>query len=325
MIVEDKIIGSYDISSPVLLDILNCDAIERLKNVRQAGVSFFVNKKRNVTRYEHSIAVMLLIKRLGGSLEEQVAGLLHDFSHTAFSHTIDYLENNKEETYHESTKSKISSYFGVNSLLERHNIPSDKIFNENNYSILEQPQPDLCADRIDYALRDLERENIITLPEISEFLQHLTIVDGKIVITDKYIAKWFCESFDKLVNEVFLDPLDLYANFYFAKILNIAIENNVIKKSDLVYQNDLQILNTLENCEVQQVKFMLSTLSSGLKVKEDKANFEMKVFSKCRIVDPLILSGDNLVRCTECFPELKKMHSKTKEISEKGLYIRRIS
>ena len=38
---------------------------------------------------------MLLIKKLGGSVEEQIAGLLHDVSHTAFSHVIDYVFDNK--------------------------------------------------------------------------------------------------------------------------------------------------------------------------------------------------------------------------------------
>ena len=44
-----------------------------------------------ITRYEHSVGVMLLARRVGGGLREQVAALLHDVSHTAFSHVIDHV------------------------------------------------------------------------------------------------------------------------------------------------------------------------------------------------------------------------------------------
>jgi HD superfamily phosphohydrolase len=44
---------------------------------------------------------MLLIWRLGGSLREQLAGLLHDVSHAAFSHLIDHVLDVAEEDYHE--------------------------------------------------------------------------------------------------------------------------------------------------------------------------------------------------------------------------------
>ncbi|MEH6941868.1 HD domain-containing protein [Bacillus sp. JJ722] len=40
-----------------------------------------LNEKWNVTNFEHSKGVMLLIRILGGSVEEQVAGLLHDVSY----------------------------------------------------------------------------------------------------------------------------------------------------------------------------------------------------------------------------------------------------
>jgi len=50
------------------------------------------------TRFDHSVGVMLLIRKLGAGsspasalLKEQVAALLHDVSHTAFSHVIDYV------------------------------------------------------------------------------------------------------------------------------------------------------------------------------------------------------------------------------------------
>lgn len=47
------------------------------------------------------MGVMLLIKKLNGSIEEQIAGWIHDISHTAFSHLIDYVFDSEGEDHHE--------------------------------------------------------------------------------------------------------------------------------------------------------------------------------------------------------------------------------
>mgnify|MGYP001124669790 CR=1 FL=1 len=100
MNIIDSIYGDYLIDG-ILEELIFSNPVQRLKGIYQGGASYFVNEKWNVTRYEHSIGVMLLIKKLGGSLEEQIAGLLHDISHTAFSHVIDFVFENKDEDYHE--------------------------------------------------------------------------------------------------------------------------------------------------------------------------------------------------------------------------------
>ena len=65
---------------------------------------------RATTRYEHSVGVMLLVRRFGASLDEQIAALLHDVSHTAFSHVIDYVFNDHDhQSYHEEKKEQFIS------------------------------------------------------------------------------------------------------------------------------------------------------------------------------------------------------------------------
>ena len=48
--------------------------------------------------FEHSLGVYLLLRRLGADRREQVAGLLHDISHTAFSHAVDFLISSGSRT-----------------------------------------------------------------------------------------------------------------------------------------------------------------------------------------------------------------------------------
>ena len=106
MFIYDEIYGEFEVDK-VLEELILSKPVQRLKGIHQGGASYLVNEKWNVTRFDHSIGTMLLIKILGGSLEEQIAGLLHDVSHTAFSHVIDFVFENKEEDYHEKIYSSV--------------------------------------------------------------------------------------------------------------------------------------------------------------------------------------------------------------------------
>lgn len=100
MIISDVLYGEFEVDV-VLEELILSKPMQRLKGIHQAGASYLMNEKWNVTRFDHSVGVMLLVKKLGGSVEEQIAGLLHDVSHTAFSHVIDYVFDNEDESYHE--------------------------------------------------------------------------------------------------------------------------------------------------------------------------------------------------------------------------------
>ena len=71
---------------------------------RQAGPSAIAFAFKDVTRFEHSLGVHVLLGRLAADLKQQVAGLLHDISHTAFSHAVDFLVTSDEQDHHESLK-----------------------------------------------------------------------------------------------------------------------------------------------------------------------------------------------------------------------------
>lgn len=90
---DDAIYGRNEITEPVLLDLMKSDAMQRLKGISQHGVTALLGITPPFSRFDHSVGVMLLVRRLGASLEEQVAALLHDVSHTAFSHVIDFVFN----------------------------------------------------------------------------------------------------------------------------------------------------------------------------------------------------------------------------------------
>ena len=67
------------------------------------------------------LGVMALVQRLGGGLEEQIAALLHDVSHTAFSHVIDYVfHSHDSQGYHEEHKEAFMAGSDIPAALARH-------------------------------------------------------------------------------------------------------------------------------------------------------------------------------------------------------------
>src|SRR5437660_512801 len=141
MHVNDDIYGVQDVTDDLLSDLLTSHAVQRLKAVSQAGASSLVCPKRSVTRYEHSVGVMVLTRVLGGSLIEQCAGLLQDVSHTAFSHTIDYVYSNRSESFHENIFALVMAASDVPDILRRYGLTWEHLFCSGNLTRIDVPAP----------------------------------------------------------------------------------------------------------------------------------------------------------------------------------------
>src|SRR4030042_264193 len=93
---SDPAYGKFEIKHEVLQDVIRTGALQRLKGINQYGTFQFILPKFKTSRFEHSVGVCHLLGRLGASVEEQLAGLAHDISHTAFSHVIDYVNGQED-------------------------------------------------------------------------------------------------------------------------------------------------------------------------------------------------------------------------------------
>ena len=149
----ETIYGNFEINDPVIIELLSHPMMLRLKNIRQYGVNYYVIKSETYHRYEHSVGVYLLLKKYGASLKEQVAGLLHDVSHTVFSHVGEWIFDHKDglSSYQDDNHDSFLKATGFAEILEKHGFTLASINHKhNNFSLLEQDLPDLCLDRIEY-------------------------------------------------------------------------------------------------------------------------------------------------------------------------------
>jgi len=240
--VNDFLYGKMELPM-VFSDLLNTDALKRLGGIHQSGAIFLVNPDICHSRLEHAIGVTMLIRMLGGSELEQIAGLLHDISHTAFSHVGDYVFDNTEEDYHEKIFAEVLCRSEVPDVLLNYGYNVNQTL-YGTFNILEQPLPALCADRLDYTLRDGIHGGVISRQRAREFLTSIVLKDGKIAVNAETEVAWINEAFKKLNDDVFKLPLHLYANGKMAELIKKFLNKGVLVESDL-FKTDTMLLNKI--------------------------------------------------------------------------------
>lgn len=143
---EDALYGYVELPAAIA-DLLHTAPLQRLRGIHQGGAMILADPAINHTRFDHSVGVMLLIRYLGGSLQEQLAGLLHDVSHTAFSHLIDYVLEMPGEDYHEQRYETVLAHPEIQAALARHGFDYQHFLDLDQYSLLEQPLPESRGGR----------------------------------------------------------------------------------------------------------------------------------------------------------------------------------
>jgi uncharacterized protein len=319
MLVKDEIYGEYEVEA-VLKDLIQSKPVQRLKGIHQGGASYLVNPKWNVTRYEHSMGVMLLIRRLGGSIEEQIAGLLHDVSHTAFSHVIDFVLKNESEDFHEEIFEDTLLQSEVPQILKKHGYSMDVII-KGEFPLLEQPLPLLCADRIDYTLRDLYRYNYITKNEIETFLPSLCVNDSVICIKGIHHAEWFVQAYYQEVQDFFMNPLNVYGYDKLIKLLQEALRTDVINKDDFLL-TDEEVLEKIRKSREYKLIERYEEIIKPVNLQENEKEYEIHLKGKPRLIDPTVIVRDGIAAASEISSAVKEMNEKAKQRALKGSYIK---
>ena len=244
IMLTDRIYGTHEITG-VLEELLSDSQVKRLAGIHHSGAIFLVNPLIAHNRLEHSIGVMLLIRMLNGSELEQVAGLLHDISHTVFSHVGDYVFNNRAEDHHEQIFERLLSTGEIPFILEKYGYTLDQVLN-GTFNILEQPLPKLCADRLDYTLRDAVHARFISKEKACSFLKYVVLQNGVIVIKNWVKASWINDLYKRLNEEIYNEPLYVYANQQMAMLIRDSIADNTLKEEDLL-KDDTYMLNKLRS------------------------------------------------------------------------------
>lgn len=284
----DKIYGEVTFPS-ILTELIATKVVQRLKKIHQGGPIFLINPIANQTRFEHSLGVMILIQKLGGSIKDQIAGLLHDIPHTAFSHLIDYVLEIEEEDYHEKRYEEVLLDAEIVQVLKKHGYSVKDFLDLEQYPILEYPLPKLSADRIDYTLRDLFQIGRIAQEEIDWFLRGLQVCDGRVVVSNIEFGQWFKKQYQILVTEYFGAAENVEINIIMKKIIQECLTKNILEEKDF-FQDDFYVINKINQ------SFNLQDRIFEIK---DQGIDMMTLKTKKRIIDPEIFIDSQVKKLSE--------------------------
>src|SRR4051794_4274325 len=230
---DDRVYGAVGVDDPAILALIDCPTFQRLKGVKQAGPSAFAYPFKTVSRYEHSLGVYLLLRRLGAGPKEQVAGLLHDVSHTAFSHAVDFIVSSEEQDHHEQLKPEFLERPDMVACIERLGYAPADFFDDSIYPLLERPLPWLCADRLDYFFRDGLACGAAGREQVDRFLGHLRVIDSTIVFTRADVAREAVEIYSEMNRNWWASDIEAYIYNEFADAIREGFRSGALQRRDL--------------------------------------------------------------------------------------------
>ena len=198
-IINDPIYGFVTIPSDLIYDLINHNYFQRLRRIKQLGLTNLVYPGALHTRFHHAIGAMHLMQEAVLTLkqkevvitedEEQavlIAILLHDIGHGPFSHALEHsiVKSIHHETLSSLFMDKLNKEFKGKLTL------AIKIFN-NNYKkqfLHQLVSSQLDMDRLDYLKRDSfftgVSEGVISSDRI---IKMLNVVKNELVVENKAI------------------------------------------------------------------------------------------------------------------------------------------
>lgn len=268
-IVNDPVYGFIDISSDIIFEIIEHSFFQRLRRIKQLGLTYLVYPGATHTRLQHAMGAMHLMKlaievlrNKGQEITKEeaqavtIAILLHDIGHGPFSHALE--RTIVEGVSHE----EISLLFmeKLNKTFDGKLSMAIEIFkNQYHKKFLHQlVSSQLDMDRLDYLQRDSffsgVSEGIVGVERIIKMLQ---VVDDELVVEEKgiYSVEKFLIARRLMYWQVYLHKTVLSAEKLLVKILQRAKElsktdKNLFATPALAYflYNDVN-LETFKNEE----------------------------------------------------------------------------
>ena len=290
--INDELYGECYVDD-VIYEIIDTRIFKRLKNIYQSGGGYLVNDLWNVNRQEHSIGTMILSLKFGGNIEEQIRALLHDISHTAFSHVIDYILKNENEDYHEKIQKNFLNDEELVSILRKYNLNIKRIMLKN-YSFLDNELPELSFDRIDYTLRDLFRQKRISHKDVREIVNNLAVYQNKLCFNSLEIGKWFQKLYFQEVVEYFQNPLNMYINTMLCNLLISALNEEIIQLQDFNFTDEYILRKINSSSKKKELEDIINK-----KKYDEFLLMKEKIKVKKRHIDPYILVNNRIKRISE--------------------------
>jgi hypothetical protein len=327
----ETIYGWCEITEPVLIELISSQAFNRLKLIRQYGVDDYIRPTLlPYSRHTHSLGVLYLLRHFGADLKEQVAGLLHDVSHTVFSHVGDHVSAQISKTYFDQNADAyqdqkhiwLLSKTDIPGILTKYGITLDEIDHKSgHHTLLEKSLPDLCVDRLEYNLYGGYVEGWLTKEEMREIINHLHH-EGCWYFDDEDAALKIGTISLRLCQEIFSSQLTIGSYHLAAQALLRAVEINLLTMHDINFGTDDAIFAQLQASQDPIIKHSIATLLRKEFINPStQMDYDLVCQPKFRGIDPWVKTSHGLEKLSSINPTFQRsFFAVKKEFSIKRFY-----
>jgi HD superfamily phosphohydrolase len=307
------------VGEPVLIELIESPAFERLKHIHQYGIAYYTTHKEEYTRYKHSLGVFAVLRMKGASLEEQIAGLLHDVSHTVFSHVGDWIfqKVGSEKDYQNDIHEEFLEKYGLGAILKKYNLSSKDVLPlEHLFPMLEQKKPNLCADRIDYNIQGAYYQGQLSLEEARELLNDLEFEEGKWVVSSRKDLALKIARFALFMSEdCWGSRINHMTSTWLSEAILRALDLKKLKLEDIHFGLDDAIWTLLIEIQDSVIQELMKKVLNPSNYSLPSGTFAPAKFSG---IDPWIKDKNTLVRLTELDSDYCQEYEALKARMQKG-------
>ena len=182
----------------VARDLLDAEAFQRLRQVKQLSTVRLVYPSANHTRFEHSLGVFHLAGRALDQLDVsdsraeavRAAALLHDVGHGPYGHQTEGIIRRRLGRHHDEVHDLIGDG-ELAAVLESHGLDTDAVADlvAGDGELGQIVSGELDVDRMDYLVRDAHHTGVpYGTIDHGRLVRSLTFVDGHLALAEGNVA-----------------------------------------------------------------------------------------------------------------------------------------
>ncbi|MFV0247016.1 MAG: HD domain-containing protein [Mycoplasmatales bacterium] len=271
--IRDVIHGDIHISDELIIKLIRTREFQRLRKIKQLGLSYYVFHGAEHSRFSHSIGVYHLATLFLDELESKsglkydelerrsflVACILHDIGHGPFSHASEEYFSLNHETYTiqiiEDERTQINQLLQEAGLIDQVIAFINKT--HSNKELITLLSSSIDVDRMDYLNRDSYYCGVsYGIFDMSRILKIISKVDGKIVFeeTGIHTVEDFLMSRYHMFVQVYLNDKSLG----YETLLGTIIKRiHTLLKEDFKFVTDIELLKTMFNKDIDTLDYLL--------------------------------------------------------------------
>ena len=321
----------FKILSPVFPDFLHkyteLKIMQRLKGVGLLCGTDWTKIYRNrffYSRYQHSVAVALIIWHFTKDKVQALAGLFHDIATTVFSHVSDFRKGDTllQTATEEPTAEILRNDQELKILLQEDNINIEEIVDYHKYPVADNEIPCLSADRLEYMFPSvMALYGSWTMEEIRSTYNDISVLKNESGVDELgfntvSIAENYCFQFCMIGHILQLNENKLTLELL-GQVMTEGVEQGVLQEEDFMTLSEKAVIDKIEiacktnNENFKTLKKYYKTFREMTAVKHTdeplENHFCVKLKVKQRYINPLVKTHDGTKRLYDVSEKAKKI------------------